>query len=318
MNMKTYPGLQAGLTLIELMISVTLGLMLITAVMGVFLSSNQNYKQDDNLSRMQENGRFIMRRIDEDIAMANYWGGVLNVVDLDISGVVFPILCGLNTSPAASASPFYVDTNPANFGGCITNHLPKTPIYVVKRALGTATTKQIVGEPYIIGDGHNARLRLYNASDPASIPVGTEEARSYIVRIYYIKDRNSNNVQIPTLFMRRLEVVGGAMQLNEYEIAEGVENLVVDFGIDNDAANKQDGIADYYINSPSTAELSNAISARIYVLVRSLVQDTGHKDNNTYVLGNAITAAGNGDPFRRRLFTKSVVMRNTAYLAALK
>jgi type IV pilus assembly protein PilW len=303
---------QSGLTLIELMIAVTLGLMLIAAVMGVLLSSNQNFTQDDQLGRMQENGRFIMHRLDEEAAMAGYWGGATYVGAVDKTGVVFPTLCGISLDPAVPGTPVMVETNPATFGGCILNHQAGTPIYVVKRARGTATTTQVVGEYYIIGNNYDARLRVYNSGDPVTAPAAGEEARRYLVNMYYIRSQNTNGDPLPTLFMRRLEIVGGAPQLVEYEAAEGIENFEIDFGIDVDKS----GVADYFNNRPTAPELQNAVSARIYILARSTQTDINHKDETIYNLGST-QVNGNGDKFRRRLFTKSVVMRNTAYMLQL-
>ena len=303
---------QSGLTLIELMIAVTLGLMLIGAVMGVLLSSNQNFAQDDQLGRMQENGRFIMHRLDEEAAMAGYWGGATYVGAVDKTGIVFATVCGVNLDPSVPQTPFVVETNPAVFGGCILNHKAGTPIYVVKRARGTPTTTLVNGEAYIIGNNYDARLRIYNSGDPTTGPVGTEDARDYLVSMYYIRTQNTNGDLIPTLFMRRLEVVGGAPQLVEYEAAEGIENFEIDFGID---VNKN-GIADYFNNRPAAAELQTAVSARIYILARSTQADINHKDETIYNLGST-QVNGNADRFRRRLFTKSVVMRNTAYMLQL-
>ncbi|MBE9516204.1 MAG: PilW family protein [Proteobacteria bacterium] len=303
---------QSGLTLIELMISVTLGLMLISAVMGILLSSNQNFAQDDQLARMQENGRFIMHRLDEEATMAGYWGGATYVGAVDKTGVVFPTKCGVSLDPAIPATSIIVDTNPATFGGCILNHKAGTPIYVVKRARGTPETTQVAGEPYIIGNNYDARLRYYNSGDAITAPAAGEEARKYQVNMYYIRDRNAENKLIPTLYIRRLEIVGGAPELVEYEAAEGIENIEIDFGID---INK-DGVADYFNSRPAAAELQTAVGARIYILARATQEDINHKDEKIYTLGNT-QVNGNADKFRRRLFTKSVVMRNTAYMLQL-
>lgn len=304
---------QSGLTLIELMISVTLGLMLIAAVMGVLLSSNQNFRQDDDLGRMQENGRFMMHRLEEEMGMAGYWGGATYVGAVDKTGVAFPTECGVNLDPAVPQSSVIVGTDPAAFGGCIANHVPNTPIYVIKRAKGSPAATQVAGSPYIIGNNYDARLRLHVPGDATTEPVGTEEARDYQVNMYYIRDRiQDGSKMVPTLYMRRLEIVGGAMKLVEYEAAEGIQNLEINFGID---VNK-DGISDYFTNRPAAAELLTAVAARIYILARSSDQDINYQDKRIYDLG-PVQVDGNGDQFRRRLFTKNVVMRNTAYMLQL-
>ena len=48
---------QHGLTLIELMVSLVLGLVLIGGVLNIFISNRETYRVTENLTRMQENAR---------------------------------------------------------------------------------------------------------------------------------------------------------------------------------------------------------------------------------------------------------------------
>ena len=87
-----------GFTLVELMISLTLGLILVTAVATLFIYSNRNNRQSELLNGMQDQARFALSQLSRDITMAGYWGGMssaglirpnLNntiVTDDDISG----------------------------------------------------------------------------------------------------------------------------------------------------------------------------------------------------------------------------------------
>ena len=65
---------QRGLTLVELMISLTLGLLITLAIGYLYTNSRQTYRMNDNVARMQENGRYAMEMIGRDIRMAGYWG----------------------------------------------------------------------------------------------------------------------------------------------------------------------------------------------------------------------------------------------------
>lgn len=67
---------QRGLSLVELMIAMTLGLVL-TAAMGYFyLGSRQTYRTLDGLARLQESGRYTLDIIARDVRMAGYRGCV--------------------------------------------------------------------------------------------------------------------------------------------------------------------------------------------------------------------------------------------------
>jgi type IV pilus assembly protein PilW len=71
--MKNKPY-QTGMTLIEIMIALLIGAFLIGGVLQIFIGSQQTYKMQEGLSRLQENGRFALEFLTNDIRMAGYWG----------------------------------------------------------------------------------------------------------------------------------------------------------------------------------------------------------------------------------------------------
>lgn len=58
---------QHGLTLIELMVSLVLGLVIVGGVLNIFVSTNQTAKVNDNLMRVQENARIAFDLMARDI-----------------------------------------------------------------------------------------------------------------------------------------------------------------------------------------------------------------------------------------------------------
>ncbi len=65
---------QRGVSLIELMIAMTLGLAIIAAVGYVYVSGTTGYRVQNNQSRMQEDARFIIETVSRDVRMAGYFG----------------------------------------------------------------------------------------------------------------------------------------------------------------------------------------------------------------------------------------------------
>jgi Tfp pilus assembly protein PilW len=63
---------QQGLSLIELMIAITLSILITAAMISLFVNSKQNYRLNENMSRLQENARFAMSFLARDIRMADY------------------------------------------------------------------------------------------------------------------------------------------------------------------------------------------------------------------------------------------------------
>lgn len=67
---------QAGLSLVELLISITLGLLLVSGVVQVFVSSKTTFSTQQAMSRVQETGRLAVEFLSRDIRMAAYYGCV--------------------------------------------------------------------------------------------------------------------------------------------------------------------------------------------------------------------------------------------------
>lgn len=65
---------QGGLTLIELMIGMALGLLVLSGIGYIYLGSRQSYKLQDNMARIQENGRYAMEILGREIRMAGFQG----------------------------------------------------------------------------------------------------------------------------------------------------------------------------------------------------------------------------------------------------
>lgn len=72
--MRSVLSRQRGLSLIELMVAITLGLLLSLAVVQVFLSSRGVFRMQDSVSRIQESARFAMSALTQDIRMAGFMG----------------------------------------------------------------------------------------------------------------------------------------------------------------------------------------------------------------------------------------------------
>jgi len=65
---------QKGLTLIELMIAIVVGLILVAGVIQVFVANKQTYRITDAQSRLQDNARFALEILTRDIRSAGFSG----------------------------------------------------------------------------------------------------------------------------------------------------------------------------------------------------------------------------------------------------
>lgn len=65
---------QQGLTLMELMIAMLIGVLLLLGITSMFMSNKRVYKEQEYMSRLQENARFALDILLYDIRMAGYTG----------------------------------------------------------------------------------------------------------------------------------------------------------------------------------------------------------------------------------------------------
>ena len=65
------PSYQRGVTLVELMIAMVLGMLVAAGIITVFISTSNSNKAQMQLARLQEEGRFAITRLSADLRMAN-------------------------------------------------------------------------------------------------------------------------------------------------------------------------------------------------------------------------------------------------------
>jgi type IV pilus assembly protein PilW len=65
---------QAGLTLIEMLVSIAIAVTILSGVVQVLLASKNNFISERELSTLQENARFAMKHLSDQIRMAGYTG----------------------------------------------------------------------------------------------------------------------------------------------------------------------------------------------------------------------------------------------------
>lgn len=73
-NVDLYQQSQRGMTMVELLVGLAVGLFLSAGILQIFLSSNQTYRALDAGSRVQENARYALNTLARDIRTAGFLG----------------------------------------------------------------------------------------------------------------------------------------------------------------------------------------------------------------------------------------------------
>lgn len=294
----------------------TIGL-LISLVMGtIFVGSSRAHAEDDRYARMIENGRFALEQITTDLRMVSFWGEILD------PGIITTALtagqdCGIGILNGSNAI-LYNNPNSspptAQFdnttGGCVAltgSVRAGTDQLAIKHTSGRALTSGMVrGTGYLRSNGTAGSF--IKDADSTAAPTGYADWQ-YLPSLYYIGDTGG----VPRLCQLQLNGVAFGVTSSDQCLANGIEQLHVQFGIDTNG----DGTADQYKSGPTAAEIANALTARVYILVRSDTPDPLYKNNKSYQLGD-LTVAGGGDGFYRRVFSSTIKLRNPSNLTVLK
>jgi type IV pilus assembly protein PilW len=137
------------------------------------------------------------------------------------------------------------------------------------------------------------------------------DIRRYHTHVYFIRPWSSQPGDgIPTLVRSVLTNSGNLPKMTAEPLVEGVENMQLQYGVDNDI----DGSPEQYVNDPgSVVGWANVVSVRVNLLVRTLERDPTYSDSKkTYDLGggNVITPPGDQLGFRRHVFSSVARLKN--------
>jgi type IV pilus assembly protein PilW len=311
--------LQFGFTVVELMVALALSMTLSVAVVTVFVNNSHSFKQDDSVSRMQDDARHALREIAFDLSMAGHYA------ELHMPDVVTPdgtLAIGIDCGPAGEANWMYrtveagtddslsitavdnaTNADAAAAHSCIAagEVLEGTDVVSIKRVVGSASAVLRDGGVYLRTNGTVGLL--YRSPAPAAAAI-TGSDWEFRPSIYFIRQfANNPGDGIPTLCRKVLNGPGPSM-VTEC-LATGIENLQIEYGIDT----TEDGAPDTFMPSPTLAEMQNVVTARVFVLARTTDIDTRYENDKTYSISNSPDFLPN-DSFHRRVFSTNVTIQN--------
>jgi len=320
------PGRAAGLTLVELLVAMTIGLVLIAGATQVYVDSSKSYAVNETTARLQENARYAMSVLEPDLRMSGYWG-LTNVSD-GIGGKALPTDAQFNPFGAPAASTCGVNfplllgfpvqgTNDSYAATCAANSaaMPNADTITVRRASAVTVPATSANGPLRICSTRTSGVLVTDITGTFCQDVDTN-IYNLIVNLYYV-DQNSSQPGVPSLRRKALNAGPG---FQDDEIVPGVEDLQVQYGVDlSGGAGPTSGAASEYLDAGATLTnlLTNAaapaqiVSVRIWLLVRSDSPESGFTDDRTYEYGDRLTSNGTtGD-------LTSVADSTKAYLPSL-
>lgn len=324
---KRLHGKQRGVTLIEIMIALVIGLVLTGGILQVFASTRQSNRVQEAISRMQETGRMALEVVARDVRMADFWGcaaDVINVVNnlnsanpgfiaFDNGGVEGTdgggnnpdtlILRGGN-STGLRLEPPYGPQASANVKVAAGNDLAQGDIVLLSDCrqadIFQITNANPAGSGTVVHNtGSTTTPGNYNATNP-----GCPGSNAHCLSKVYGADATLFQATQTTFNVGVGSEGEPALFRNGVEFLDGIENFQVLYGEDTDG----DSVANYYVPASSVADMNDVISVRFAVVVRSQDDRLTEGVNQTYnLLGNNITAP---DTRLRQVYTTTVTVRN--------
>ena len=267
---------QAGMSLIELMIAVAIGLALLAGLSSLYVSTSKARSEFNKTSEQVENGRFALQSITRDIEMAGFYGR--SSLPVSTASYALPDPCattpasmGFSTSPALTVPlPVYGPALAATVPTCLATTLPN-----MKTGAEVLTVSYVAGSTTATADGTNYYLQrsgcetdsvsmVYSKSASAftlhtKAPIAgnacsttgtTAELRQYVERSYYVATcdvcTGPSADTTPTLKVAEF-APGAPNNIQVSSLVTGIEDVHYSYGMDLD----NNGSPDCYVDNPS-------------------------------------------------------------------
>jgi type IV pilus assembly protein PilW len=339
-----------GFSLVELMVASAIGLVILAGLSTMFMKNTRTQQEIERSHRQVENGRYAIDLLGVDLRNAGYYAEFDPTVLPDPAAL--PALCAANLDglKAGLVLPVQGLDDDATLPACLEDVREGTDVLVVRRTAtcvaGAAGCAPLTaGGPFFqaslcnnateldspsVNDFYALSLSTVNLNrhqrncTPAAGSGTLALIRRYQTHIYYIANNNQDGDGIPTLKRLELGSSGEAPTWSVVPLAEGIENMQLEWGLDL----AKDGVADTITANPATADgctaaacavanWRSAVAVRIHLLARNTEATPGYTDTKTFTLGldadgeeTTIDAAEDG--YKRHVFQTQVTLPNPA------
>jgi len=324
------PNASNGLSLVELLVAMVVGLLLLTGITQVYIYNFVATRTVTGFSDQKTNARVALNSLTNSLRLAGHYGGVrADLIEttgsLSISGVG-----GCDTDWIINTDNPIVgyegDDDIDDVGlptGCIASdsYVAESDIVVVRYAApsGMAALADLSsGKVYLrtafstgqqggsIMLGSNGGLSRFGNGDG----VGTYNYE-YKTELYYLRpcsELSGSSCTNGLQTLVRLQITDTALVTQP--IADSVEQFQIEYGVDT--SDPKDNTADVYQIASAVGSWSDVVSARFSIVVRSDQRTNGQTDSGTYSLAGDYdyTPSTADRKYPRKTYTRVVQLRN--------
>jgi type IV pilus assembly protein PilW len=320
------PGKQAGFTLIEMMVSITIGLGILAGLVGVLSVNSSNSRTNDRSSELITNGRYALNTMKQEVRQAGFRG--YTWADPMTPGAL-GTLTNECLETGATAGSFVSNIHQGIWGANNTNPFSDSCIpdasfadgndVLVVRRLAAIPATTLRANTVYFQSSYSVGQIFRSTTSPVAAPVfpdsptplATFAVETYVYYISPFTVSANENPLVPALFRVALQSDGS---MDRELVASGIEHMQVQYGEvipgvspTNQFFNTMAGASTAIASTP----WDSVNSVRIWLLARNETAEPGYTNTNSYAMGDQtydFSAAPDG--FRRQLFTTVVQLRN--------
>lgn len=334
---------QKGMSLVELMVAITVGLILTAGVIQLFVTNKHAYRLQEGMLDMQENARYSLQTLSYDLRMAGHWGGVESDA-VTFTSSTSDCLGKLIGSKLLGISGYEGGSSAPTPTGCISNddYVANSDVLVIRYAAidnRVATSDlssndnsdsyfigSIAGFSGVLDDGNglsSAESSGGKLHDGTSVMDGVYNypffTAAYFIRPCSVKSGSTCSATdddgSPSPTLTRLVLRGDS--LIQEPLAQGIEQMQIEYGL-----GKNGNVEEYKdADDMNSTDWDNVSTVRIALVARASNKDYAYTDpkntsDNVYDLpGDDSTddyyVTGDTGHYRRKVVTQVIQVRNS-------
>jgi type IV pilus assembly protein PilW len=309
-----------GFTLVELLVSLTLGLVLMAFFIGTLLATQQSNRQTQQLVQLQHNSQMLLSLFQAELPNLMFFAGH-SLADVASASHQLPAVVGDCAAEIDSGSfpiagqPYlslYAELVQQNTDlGCLSQPKVGSEFLQFKRIVGTSLSATQMRSNRFYLETSVSECRFVSSSSADLLADALYWP--FIHQVFYISEQKHQGEIVPVLMRKRLiRNAAGQSVMTTDSIMDGVERMHFEFGLDVNL----DGQVDHYLSTTQMQkehwqqQKHRIINIKFYLLLRSLDQDFSYQNSQLYQMGQQWFKAPS-DPFRRLLVSSSVAFSNT-------
>ncbi|WP_457808653.1 PilW family protein [Kushneria sp. EE4] len=283
---------QRGVTLLEMMIAMALGLLVLSAVIVLYMQTARSFHQQHAMADLQVRGRMATQLLGEELRRTGFWGEIMTPARGDnCREINVDVECALPVWGGDAARAKALGLVPQ---GAI------TPDSSASRPAAVVAVRY--------ADHGNGTCLTLDTSRHLAFDQSCQGNWHYRDSIYYLRmvDDDYSGERVPALYVNQRSASG---RPNSSEIVRHIEALEVEWGRDDTG----DGSANRFYDSQSVAQWQIAdwdrvVAARLYIVMRSEKMAQPMPAREFLIAGRTITFEA--DHYQRRLFVTTATLRN--------